>query len=70
MGIFLFEVHISNYTYPPQYNLLQPKKDLIINEILVMRENSHKNIVNFKDSYLVGHDELWVVMEYLGGRGV
>lgn len=45
----------------------QPKKDLIINEILVMRENSHKNIVNFKDSYLVGHDELWVVMEYLGG---
>lgn len=37
----------------------QPKKELIINEILVMRENKHANIVNYLDSYLVG-DELWV----------
>ena len=37
----------------------QPKKELIINEILVMRENKHLNIVNYLDSYLVG-DELWV----------
>ncbi|VDM62726.1 unnamed protein product [Angiostrongylus costaricensis] len=44
----------------------QPKKELIINEILVMRENKHANIVNYLDSYLVG-DELWVVMEYLAG---
>ncbi|KAL6722922.1 hypothetical protein Aduo_017990 [Ancylostoma duodenale] len=44
----------------------QPKKELIINEILVMRENKHANIVNYLDSYLVG-EELWVVMEYLAG---
>ncbi|XP_072451482.1 serine/threonine-protein kinase PAK 3 isoform X2 [Chiloscyllium punctatum] len=50
-----------------QMNLQQqPKKELIINEILVMRENKNANIVNYLDSYLVG-DELWVVMEYLAG---
>ena len=43
-----------------QMNLSQqPKKELIINEILVMRENKNPNIVNYLDSYLVG-EELWV----------
>lgn len=45
----------------------QPKKELIINEIIVMREYNQENIVNFLDSYLVGKEELWVVMEYLAG---
>ena len=44
----------------------QPKKDLIINEIIVMKESKHKNIVNFMDSYLVRGD-LWVIMEYMEG---
>lgn len=44
----------------------QPKKDLIINEILVMKDSSHPNIVNFIDSYLVT-GELWVIMEYMEG---
>ncbi|OBZ83485.1 Serine/threonine-protein kinase SMU1 [Choanephora cucurbitarum] len=44
----------------------QPKKELIINEILVMKESKHKNIVNFIDSYLWRGD-LWVIMEYMEG---
>jgi p21-activated kinase 1 len=44
----------------------QPKKELIINEILVMKESKQKNIVNFIDSYLWRGD-LWVIMEYMEG---
>jgi p21-activated kinase 1 len=44
----------------------QPKKDLIINEILVMRSSRHPNIVNYIDSFLYKND-LWVIMEYMEG---
>lgn len=50
-----------------QMNLAQQaRKEVIINEIIVMREAQNKNIVNFIDSFLVTN-ELWVVMEYMEG---
>nr|CAG8447718.1 10540_t:CDS:2 [Entrophospora candida] len=45
----------------------QPRKELIVNEILVMKESRHPNIVNYLDSYLVKSNELWVIMEYMEG---
>ncbi|XP_062522142.1 serine/threonine-protein kinase PAK 1-like [Corticium candelabrum] len=61
------EISTGNEVAIKQMNLQQqPKKELIINEILVMRDNRNKNIVNYLDSFLVA-DELWVVMEYLAG---
>ncbi|EJT97097.1 Pkinase-domain-containing protein [Dacryopinax primogenitus] len=45
----------------------QPRKELIVNEIIVMKESQHPNIVNFIASYLVNSNELWVVMEYMEG---
>lgn len=45
----------------------QPRKELIINEILVMKDSRHKNIVNFLEAYLKTEDDLWVVMEFMEG---
>jgi p21-activated kinase 1 len=47
----------------------QPKKDLIINEILVMRASRHANIVNYIDSFLY-KNEVWIVMEDMDGRSL
>ncbi|KAL8860560.1 MAG: hypothetical protein Q9178_002912 [Gyalolechia marmorata] len=67
-GVFTaYEVTTNRCVAIKQMNLeQQPKKDLIINEILVMKDSKHKNIVNFMDSYLRQGD-LWVIMEYMEG---
>lgn len=44
----------------------QPRKHLIYNELEVMKEAKHPNIVNYIDGFLMGN-ELWVLMEYMKG---
>lgn len=46
----------------------QSSKELILNEIRVLIDFNHKNLVNFLEAYyLEESDTLWVVLEYMNG---
>ncbi|CUM65906.1 uncharacterized protein PRCAT00003557001 [Priceomyces carsonii] len=67
-GVYIaHDVNVGSTVAIKQMNLeQQPKKELIVNEILVMKGSRHPNIVNFIDSYFLKGD-LWVIMEYMEG---
>jgi len=44
----------------------QQRRELLFNEVVIMRDYHHPNIVDMYSSFLV-ENELWVVMEYLHG---
>uniref|UniRef100_A0A8C1PNN4 non-specific serine/threonine protein kinase n=1 Tax=Cyprinus carpio TaxID=7962 RepID=A0A8C1PNN4_CYPCA len=44
----------------------QQRRELLFNEVVIMRDYHHENVVDMYNSYLVS-DELWVVMEFLEG---
>ncbi|UNI22284.1 Non-specific serine/threonine protein kinase [Purpureocillium takamizusanense] len=46
----------------------QPRKELLIDEIMIMKESRHPNIINFLDAFLLNDNrQLWVVMDYMEG---
>nr|XP_006012954.1 PREDICTED: serine/threonine-protein kinase PAK 6-like [Latimeria chalumnae] len=45
---------------------MQQRRELLFNEVVIMRDYRHNNVVELYKSYLVG-EELWVVMEFMQG---
>ncbi|KAJ3496147.1 hypothetical protein NLG97_g2875 [Lecanicillium saksenae] len=46
----------------------QTRKEALLDEIIIMKEGKHKNVINFLDAFLVNDNRsLWVVMDYMDG---
>eukprot|EP00005_Dracoamoeba_jomungandri_P005086 CAMPEP_0174258236 /NCGR_PEP_ID=MMETSP0439-20130205/7269_1 /TAXON_ID=0 /ORGANISM="Stereomyxa ramosa, Strain Chinc5" /LENGTH=879 /DNA_ID=CAMNT_0015341675 /DNA_START=68 /DNA_END=2707 /DNA_ORIENTATION=- len=45
----------------------QVKIEILVNEIMIMKESHHPSIVDYVDSYIVDGTTLWVVMELIQG---
>ncbi|EFY95745.2 serine/threonine protein kinase domain protein [Metarhizium robertsii] len=46
----------------------QARKELLVDEIMIMKENRHENIINFLEAFLVNENrQLWVVIDYMDG---
>lgn len=44
----------------------QPKKELIINELVILKNMKHPNVVEFYDAFYF-NDDLWLIMECMEG---
>ena len=42
-------------------------KDRLYREITILKRCSHKNVIEYLDSYIFGN-ELWIIMEYVRGK--
>ncbi|KAJ6787750.1 hypothetical protein PWT90_04009 [Aphanocladium album] len=46
----------------------QMRKEALLDEITIMKEGKHKNVINFLDAFLVNDNRiLWVVMDFMDG---
>lgn len=46
----------------------QQRKELLIDEITIMKESRHANVINFLDAFLLNDSrQLWVIMDYMDG---
>ncbi len=45
----------------------QPRLDLLLNEVHIMKECAHGNIVHYYESFLVGSEVFWIAMELVSG---
>lgn len=46
----------------------QHRKELLIDEIMIMKQSRHANIINFLDAFLLNDSrQLWVIMDYMEG---
>ncbi len=66
--VYLGVRKVDNFPVAIKVRQFDAKVDVrhIENEIAMMKLNSHKNIVEYVDTFISG-DELWIVMEYVAG---
>jgi p21-activated kinase 1 len=71
-GVFTaYEKGTNQLVLIKQVNLdQQPKKDLLVREVLMMKENPHPNLLSFVASYLCDRVDLWVVLGFVEGSNL
>ncbi|KAJ6554030.1 kinase-like domain-containing protein, partial [Mycena vulgaris] len=55
----------SNVAFHKREVATEHQQKSVLNEILVMRESQHPNIINFLEGYLTNGGEVWLMMEYI-----